>query len=439
MKCSCGKELTLADNLRGKRIRCPDCRSILTVPASPAASPPRPQKPSLPAKPSAPPAPAPAIRPSWENEPSVDEFDTVGPGFDVPFGRDQRAASTMQPPAVKKPMSTGAKVAIGCGVALVGGGLCLTALVFFVINSVRNATSGANLEPLPDAASVTVPADALPERPAFVSSFPSGVELASVRLQGEGPGMQTAMQIYRPRGIHRDQSLGCVLVAPAGTNLLTGSDIDGSDYHDEALPYAEAGFLVIKYSLDGPTGDLESAGDEDLSKAYREFRAAGAGTINTRCVLNFVKARLPEVSPQRIYTAGHSSAGTVSLLAAQTFPDEISGCIAYAPCSDPEAFHAEMPAFIANIAFPGYQEFDQKYSPIRNAAKLKCPLYLFQARDDSVVSPDETKRMADAVRQNNRKVMYAEVPVGEHYESMIREGIPGAITWLRAIDAEQQR
>lgn len=238
------------------------------------------------------------------------------------------------------------------------------------------------------------------------------------------------MNVYLPAGSHKSKSLGCVLVAPAGTNLLMGNSLDGDDYHDETLPYAEAGFVTIQYSLDGSVADLESASNAQMAAAYKRFRSAEAGMLNVRTVIEFVKARLPEVDPAKIFTAGHSSAGTVSLLAGQNFP-ELAGCIAYAPCSDPEAFHAEfrnVPGI--NSVFPGLHEFDRQYSPTRHTQKLKCPLFVFQARDDSVVVAKETRRFVDLMKQHNQQVKYIEVATGGHYRSMIDEGIPRGVQWL---------
>ncbi|MBC7966195.1 MAG: prolyl oligopeptidase family serine peptidase, partial [Fuerstia sp.] len=322
-------------------------------------------------------------------------------------------------------------------VLLIVAAVCVVPIVFgsgfVVLRSVGGGgSSGAGI---PDVANVKVQQNIFPERPTFLPSFPSGVQLARTRLSGSGPGEQTQMNIYLPAGEHAARSLGCVLVAPAGTNLLVGNSLDGEDYHDETLPYAEAGFVTIQYSLDGPVRDLETATDGEFSAAYKLFKAAGAGTLNTRCVIEFVKARFPEVDPARIYTAGHSSAGTVSLLAGEYHPD-VAACIAFAPCSDTEAFHADISgAFGVNLLLPGIKEFDRQFSPIGNVQKLKCPLFVFQARDDSVVEAAETKRFVDQARAHNQQVEYVEVDFGEHYDSMIQQGIPRAVQWLKNIDA----
>ena len=305
---------------------------------------------------------------------------------------------------------------------------------YIVLRSVGGGSSDAGI---PDVANVKVQQSIFPQRPMFQPTFPSGVQLARTRLMGSGPGEQTQMNIYLPAGEHAAKSLGCVLVAPAGTNLLVGNSLDGDDYHDETLPYAEAGFVTIQYSLDGPVSDLESATDGEFSAAYKLFKAAGAGTLNTRCVIEFVKAQLPEVDPARIYTAGHSSAGTVSLLAGEYHPD-VAACIAYAPCSDTEAFHADIRGtFGVNLLLPGIRDFDRQFSPIANVQKLKCPLFVFQARDDSVVEAGETKRFVDQARAHNPQVEYFEVDFGEHYDSMIQQGIPRAVQWLKNIDASK--
>lgn len=273
-----------------------------------------------------------------------------------------------------------------------------------------------------------------PPRPKFRSAFPSGVQLATTKFRTSGPAGATKMKIYLPKGEHADGSLGCVLVAPAGTNLLMGNE-PGSDYHDETLPYAEAGFAVIQYSLDGSV-DLEKANMAQMSRAYNDFRSAQAGTTNAQAVIAFVKQQLPEVDPGRIYVAGHSSAGTVALNNAFLMPDDIAACIAYAPCSDTEAFHREIYAEPQALQmFPGIKQFDRKHSPIANAAKFTCPLFLFQAKGDRVVEYRETKTFADKIASLGKAdITFSEIRGGDHYSPMISTGIPRAIKWLKELE-----
>jgi dienelactone hydrolase len=282
----------------------------------------------------------------------------------------------------------------------------------------------------------SIPAPALPELGTPFRTTSSGVDLhfvefANVPGNGTGPGQQMSLRVYRPAGPRAPGSTPCVLVAPAGTNLLVGNAMDADDYHDETLPYAEAGMVVIFYSLDGPV-DMETASDSEVQAGYLQFRAACAGVVNARNAFEFAIARIPEVDPAKVFTAGHSSAGTVSLLMAEHDP-RVAGCIAYAPCSDVAAFHGSTiydPSLSALL--PRLGDFVVQGSPMTHASNLRCPTFLFQAADDSVVDANDTRAFKTLLEARGTPVTYEEVPTGEHYDSMIENGIPAAIRWIQS-------
>ena len=277
-----------------------------------------------------------------------------------------------------------------------------------------------------------VPLPQFPELGASVRSFPSGVQtwyvdLAQAKGTNQTPGFGMKMRVYRPAGDHAAKSLSCVLVAPAGTNLLVGNDMDADDYHDETLPYAENGIVTIFYSLDGGVGDLESASDAQFAAGYRKFRAARAGLVNGRNALEFALAKLPEVNPNRIYSAGHSSAGTLSLLLA-SHEKRIAGCIAYAPCSDVEHFLEEIEGdAAAGFLLPKVGEFIKRSSPKNHASRLTCPLFVFHAADDAVSPVTESASYVQTVGTPKNQTEFVRVPGGGHYQPMVDEGIPAAI------------
>src|SRR5438093_13532647 len=66
--CTCGKKLRVADDLEGKRVRCPSCKQAVAVPALP--------KESIMAPKHIPP------------RPTIDEDDEVGPEEDRDFERE---------------------------------------------------------------------------------------------------------------------------------------------------------------------------------------------------------------------------------------------------------------------------------------------------------------------------------------------------------------
>lgn len=272
---------------------------------------------------------------------------------------------------------------------------------------------------------------------------PSGVSVRQFQLSGDGPGMAMQMRLYLPKGWQDADpaSLPAVLVAPAGTNLLTGSEIgalDGDAYHDESLPYAEAGFVCLLYSLDG---HLDEGGDTlEFTKAYNAFRKARAGVVNGRNALEYL-LRSPLVDPERIFCAGHSSAGTLSLMLAMHEP-RIAGCAAYAASVDVAAAHGDLSSEdYVEVFLPKFHDFVKWSSPITHTDKLRCPLFIFHSRRDGVTQFKGSKRLvADLAAQPDPvDVTFEAVERGGHYQSMVEHGIPRAIDWMKGFSAEVVR
>ena len=254
----------------------------------------------------------------------------------------------------------------------------------------------------------------------------AGVRLHDLKADFPGPAGATSLRILIPAGEHAPASLPCVLVAPAGTDLLSGSDLDDGTYLDESLPYAEAGMVVILYSIDG--------GDEagEAAVAYGNFREASAGVANGAFAYAFASSRIPAVDPACIYSAGHSSAATLSLLLAAHLPD-LAGAIAYAPATDVAGFHAglvESP--FSGMRYPGVETFVKRSSPLTHAAKVKVPVFLFGAQDDDMVDTAELRSYARFVEEAGGAVEVKTVANGGHYDSMIVDGIPAGIAWIRS-------
>jgi dipeptidyl aminopeptidase/acylaminoacyl peptidase len=130
-----------------------------------------------------------------------------------------------------------------------------------------------------------------------------------------------------------------------------------------------------------------------------------------------------------VYTAGHSSAATLSLLVAQEEP-RVSACVAFAPVTDLLKFLG--PGF-TGAAPPDYLDFLKRSSPLVGASKLRRPLFLFHAEDDTVVSVGESERFAEEVRKVNPAVTLVRAGSGGHYQPMVEQGIPQAIEWLRKL------
>lgn len=263
------------------------------------------------------------------------------------------------------------------------------------------------------------------------------VDLGTANPGNTQPAARTQLRIYLPPGEHAARSLGCVLVGPAGTNLLTGNSLDDPTYHEESLPYARAGYVAVTYSLDGPLPpDSDGSNTQDLATAYRGFSAAYAGLANSRAAFEFVVARLPQVDPGRVFAAGHSSAGTLALLFAGHEP-RLKGCMAYAPAVDVEKRLSVMVRLLAlGNQFPGIVDFTKRSSPRTHLSRIKCPAFLFWAADDDVVDISDLQQFAADLGNIRQDVKSRTVPAGGHYDTMINPGIPSAIEWLRTQPGE---
>lgn len=242
------------------------------------------------------------------------------------------------------------------------------------------------------------------------------------------PGHGGRLWVYLPAGFAAagKGSLPCVLVAPAGTSGLTGVGLGAPD-EPEHLPYAQAGFVVVAYELDGPLAEGHST-DADELRACEAFRAAQAGLVNARNALEYVLQRLPEVSPRAIYAAGHSSAGAHALLFAAHEP-RLAGCLAYAPLVD---VYGNTKAWCRaqGLNGPGLLGFARRASPSTHAARLRCPTFLFHSEDDAVVAAAESADLARRLQAGGTPVTRETVPAGDHYQAMTDQGIPAGLRWL---------
>ena len=194
----------------------------------------------------------------------------------------------------------------------------------------------------------------------------------------------------------------------------------------EHLPYVKAGFVVVAYDLDG-----DSPNKDPEERSYNAFRASNAGLINAVQALEYTLAKIPEVNPQRIFTAGHSSAGTMALLFAEHEP-RIAGCIAYAPCSD---LKNRLPAVLVRTLssqLKDLPEFLVRSSPRTHEANLKCPVMVFHAADDSNVPVQESRDFVKRLKDSGKDVTLVEVPSGDHYQPMLDSGIPSGIEWVKS-------
>jgi len=241
------------------------------------------------------------------------------------------------------------------------------------------------------------------------------------------PGHGGKLVVYVPLGKLPAKSIPCVLITGAGSNLLSGM-LQGDGDSPEHLPYLKEGYFVVAYELDGPLDDTSDV--QQMKRAFDAFVRSRAGLVNARNALQYVLDKVPEVNPEQIYVAGHSSAATHALLFAEHEP-RLAGVIAYAPAVNvPERLGPLLRIF--SLQMPGVVDFATQSSPHTHIARLKCPTFLFHAEDDTNCPISKTRQFAEDLKQQGTDVTFVSVSTGNHYDSMIKEGIPAALKWLEA-------
>ena len=210
---------------------------------------------------------------------------------------------------------------------------------------------------------------------------------------------------------------------------MTGSGLPDERYTAEALPYVRAGMMVCQYSIDGGDQGME-LNMQLLNRLLASFQKAEAGTINGRIALDYVLDKFPDVDMERIYSAGHSSSGTASLLLAST-DSRIKKCVAYAPICFLDRRLGEVINHPDSQEIEGLNEYVRDWSPHRRVKYLQCPVLLFHSRDDRNEPFKNTEDFANLVKASGNVVRMVFAEKGGHYQSMIDQGIPTAIKWLK--------
>jgi dipeptidyl aminopeptidase/acylaminoacyl peptidase len=237
-------------------------------------------------------------------------------------------------------------------------------------------------------------------------------------------GATTTVWAYLPQAPQRGP-LPVVLIAPAGAAIPFGSSLSEED-RAEHIPYVEAGFAVVAYSVTGAVSDGAPAARQIA--AMDAFIRSRGGVADAQRALDHALGLVPSLDRDCVFAAGHSSAGSVALRVAAAMPG-IRGVAAYAAVSDPlrmpEVSAAALPARLRRF-------YQGEGSPLATASRWRTPTFLMHADDDSVVPVEQTLRFRAALPPDLR-VEVVRVPEGDHYRPMLETGIPQAIRFFRSL------
>ena len=258
--------------------------------------------------------------------------------------------------------------------------------------------------------------------------FPTGRVFSQefIKREFKHPKTERNIWIYLPKD-YKGKKFPCVLIAPAGSRLYHGMDLTKGD-EAEHIPYVKAGFAVIAYEVAGKITDENS--EEVLRQSLADYLEAKAGILDAANALSFAQNKTESIDSQQVYVAGHSSAAATALSIAQS-TSSIKGVVAYAPPANlvHELRHLTR-SYESHV--PGYTKLIESISPIDNVSEINCPVFLFHALDDDSVKPLDVSKYANQLRKAGKAVTRVECRDGGHYDSMISEGIPAGIEWLKS-------
>jgi dipeptidyl aminopeptidase/acylaminoacyl peptidase len=245
------------------------------------------------------------------------------------------------------------------------------------------------------------------------------------KLVHRGPAPQEGDEEVPPAGVRQLEYVsdglrlkGWVSGPPGGGGrlpavlFLHGGFAFGEDDWDAAQPFRDAGFVVMTPTLRGENGQ-----PGHYTMFYDE--------VNDVLAAAEALARLPYVDANRLYVAGHSAGGTLTLLAALT-STRFRAAASFSGSPDQVAFargQSELVPFN-----PADQKEYQMRSPLAFPRSFKCPTRLYFGDEEWAFKPS-SRKTAEKARAAGLDVEAVEVP-GDH-SSSVPEAMRRAIAFFR--------
>ena len=191
--------------------------------------------------------------------------------------------------------------------------------------------------------------------------------------------------------------------------------------------WTSRGFAVLDVNYGGSTG---------YGRPYRERLKGQWGVVDVDDCANGAKylAARGEVDGERLAITG-GSAGGYTTLCALTFRDVFKAGGSHFGVSDLEALakdtHKFESRYLDSMVGPYPEAIDLYHarSPIHHVDKLSRPVIFFQGLEDKVVPPEQSEKMAEALKY--KEIMVAYVPFeGEQH------GFRKAESIKRSLDGE---
>jgi dipeptidyl aminopeptidase/acylaminoacyl peptidase len=187
----------------------------------------------------------------------------------------------------------------------------------------------------------------------------------------------------------------------------------GGDW-EMAQPYRDAGYIVMMPILRGENGQ-----PSDYTMFYNEVEDVLAATDYL--------AALPSVDPDRMYLAGHSVGGTLTLLTAMT-TNRFRAAASFSGSPDQIAWSGRNPEVVPFD--PGDLREFQMRSPIAFATSFKCPVRIYYGSQERLFATlsEHTAMLARQKRLNVEAIRVS----GDHF-SAVPEEMQQSIAFFRSM------
>ena len=360
----CGARYTVADELIGRRVRCNECKSVIEATAAPAAPPPPPPPPAPPLPvarllpPAAPPPPAAPLPP---DPPPTAEFADPPPRprrrpiDDDDDDEDDRPRKPRKPkPAAKSSPAS----------KFLGGGL--TVLLILTCAGFRIARRAGVFQP----AAVSDTSKSLPEARAGFATKLTRRESAGQPAPNPPPAIFRKVKYPAPPGdltayLSPDPGDGKkhpAIVWVTGGDCNTLDDVwkpGPPDNEQTASAYRLAGIPMMFPSL---RGGNDNPGVKEGFFGEVDDVLAAADFLGEQSF----------VDPTRVYLGGHSTGGTLVVLAAESSA-RFRAVFSFGPADEVTGYERRFCPFNMN---------DRKEVEIRSPGlwlhSVRCPLFVFE-------------------------------------------------------------
>jgi len=214
-----------------------------------------------------------------------------------------------------------------------------------------------------------------------------------------------------------------IVISHGGPTTQTKAVLDlGVQY------WTNRGFAVV---------DVNYGGSSGYGREYRERLNWQWGIVDVDDNINAARYLVEEgkADPDRLIIRGGSAGGYTTLAALAFHPDVFAAGASYYGVSDVEALAKDTHKFESRYLdslvgpYPARRDLYHDRSPIHFVDRLACALILFQGLEDQVVPPNQSERMAEAVRGKGLPIAYIAFEGEQH-------GFRKADTIIRCLEAE---